>query len=67
VRSIASGPTAAFAAAKDILRHFETGGVPEAVAHTTTIAARLFDTADLQHGMESFLRDGPGHAVFTGR
>jgi len=67
VRSIASGPTAAFAAAKDILRHFEAGGVPEAVAHTTTIAARLFDTADLQHGMESFLRDGPGHAVFTGR
>jgi enoyl-CoA hydratase/carnithine racemase len=67
VRSIATGPTAAFAAAKDILRHFEAGGVPEAVAHTTTIAARLFETADLQHGMESFLRDGPGHATFVGR
>jgi enoyl-CoA hydratase/carnithine racemase len=67
VRSIATGPTAAFAAAKDILRHFETGGVPEANAHTTAIASRLFATADLQHGMESFLRDGPGHATFTGR
>jgi enoyl-CoA hydratase/carnithine racemase len=67
VRSIATGPTAAFAAAKDILRHFETGGVPKANAHTTAIASRLFATADLQHGMESFLRDGPGHATFTGR
>jgi enoyl-CoA hydratase/carnithine racemase len=67
VRSIAVGPTKAFAAAKDILRHFEAGGVPEAGAHTTAIAAELFDTADLQGGMESFLRDGPGRATFEGR
>ena len=66
VRSIATGPTQAFAAAKDILRHFEAGGVPEANAHTTAIASRLFGTTDLQHGMESFLRDGPGHATFVG-
>jgi enoyl-CoA hydratase/carnithine racemase len=67
VRSIAVGPTKAFGAAKDILRHFEAGGVPEANAHTTAIAAELFDTVDLQGGMESFLRDGPGHATFSGR
>jgi len=67
VRSIAIGPTAAFAAAKDVLRHFEAGGVPEAIAHTTAIASELFDTDDLQRGMESFLRDGPGKATFTGR
>jgi enoyl-CoA hydratase/carnithine racemase len=67
VRSIAIGPTKAFAAAKDILRHYETGGVPRANAHTTAIAAELFDTDDLQGGMESFLRDGPGHATFSGR
>jgi enoyl-CoA hydratase/carnithine racemase len=67
VRSIAIGPTKAFAAAKDILRHYETGGVPQANAHTTAIAAELFDTDDLQGGMESFLRDGPGHATFSGR
>jgi len=67
VRSIAVGPTAAFAAAKDVLRHFEAGGVPEAIAHTTAIASELFDTDDLQRGMESFLRDGPGKATFTGR
>jgi len=67
VRQIASGPTKAFGAAKQILRHFETGGVPEANAHTTSIASELFDTADLQNGMVSFLQDGPGKAEFSGR
>ncbi|AXT86413.1 enoyl-CoA hydratase [Aeromicrobium sp. A1-2] len=67
VEHIAVGPTQAFAAAKEILRHFEAGGVPEAIARTTGIAAELFDTDDLQHGMESFLQDGPGKATFTGR
>ncbi len=63
----ADGPTKAFGAAKQILRHFESGGVAEATARTTQIAAELFDTDDLQHGMESFLRDGPGRATFQGR
>ena len=67
VRSIAVGPTKAFGAAKDILRHFEAGGVPQAVEHTTAIASELFDTDDLQHGMASFLTDGPGKATFAGR
>ena len=67
VGHLASGPTQAFGAAKDILRHFEAGGVPQANAHVTAIAAALFDTQDLQDGMESFLRDGPGKATFTGR
>jgi enoyl-CoA hydratase/carnithine racemase len=67
VTSIATGPTKAFGAAKDILRHFEAGGVPEANAHTTAIAAELFDTDDLQRGMESFLTEGPGNATFSGR
>lgn len=66
-RTIATGPTRAFGAAKQILRHFEAGGVPEANAHTTAIASELFDTDDLQQGMESFLRDGPGRATFSGR
>jgi enoyl-CoA hydratase/carnithine racemase len=67
VRSIAVGPTQAFGAAKQILRHFEAGGVPQAVEHTTAIASELFDTVDLQHGMQSFLTDGPGKATFEGR
>jgi len=66
VGHLATGPTKAFGAAKDILRHFEAGGVPQANAHVTSIAAELFDTQDLQDGMESFLRDGPGKATFTG-
>ncbi|EFQ84587.1 enoyl-CoA hydratase/isomerase family protein [Aeromicrobium marinum DSM 15272] len=64
---LAAGPTRAFDAAKQILRHYEAGGVPEAIARTTAIASDLFDTEDLQHGMASFLADGPGHATFTGR
>lgn len=66
VRQIAAGPTQAFGAAKQILRHFEAGGVPEANAHTTAIASELFDTQDLQEGMKSFLEEGPGKATFTG-
>jgi len=67
VRQIAVGPTRAFGAAKQILAQFEAGGVPQAIEHTTRIAAELFDTEDLQHGMESFLADGPGKATFQGR
>ena len=64
---LAAGPTRAFGAAKQILREFEAGGVPGSVARTTAIAADLFDTEDLQHGMASFLADGPGNATFVGR
>ncbi|KQY55899.1 enoyl-CoA hydratase [Aeromicrobium sp. Root495] len=67
VKHVAVGPTKAFGAAKQILRHYESGGVPEAVEHTTAIAAALFRTDDLQGGMESFLTNGPGKATFSGR
>lgn len=67
VRQVAVGPTEAFGAAKRILREYEGGGVPAANAATTTIASALFGTDDLQHGMASFLEEGPGHATFTGR
>ena len=67
VHQVASGPTVAFGAAKQILRHLESGGLREALDHTTAIASELFDTEDLQRGMESFLADGPGKATFGGR
>ncbi len=67
VHHVADGPTRAFGAAKQILRHLEAGGLQSALDHTTSIASDLFDTDDLQHGMASFLADGPGHATFTGR
>lgn len=66
-RHLAVGPTRAFGAAKQILRHYESGGVAESLEHTTTIASELFDTEDLQHGMVSFLENGPGKATFSGR
>ena len=65
--ALAVGPTQAHAATKQVLAHFEHGGVPEADAHVTTIAAALFDTEDLPRAVHSFLTDGPGKATFTGR
>lgn len=65
--NLAKGPTRAHAATKQILAHFEHGGVPEANEHVTTIAAALFDTEDLRNAVRSFLDDGPGKATFTGR
>jgi hypothetical protein len=48
-------------------RTLADGGVPTANAHVTFVAAELFHTEDLQHGMASFLKDGPGKSAFTGR
>ena len=64
--TLAAGPTRAHAATKQVLAHFEHGGVPEANAHVTTIAAALFETEDLPNAVRSFLVDGPGKATFTG-
>ena len=66
VHQVAAGPTVAFGAAKQILRRLESTGLRDALEHTTAIASELFDTDDLQRGMESFLADGPGKATFTG-
>jgi enoyl-CoA hydratase/carnithine racemase len=67
VQQVAAGPTVAFGAAKQILRHLESGGLCEALDHTTAIASELFDTDDLKRGIDSFLADGPGQATFSGR
>ncbi|WP_424186143.1 enoyl-CoA hydratase/isomerase family protein [Actinokineospora sp. G85] len=64
---LAQGPTLAHGATKRVLRHFESGGVPEANRHVTALAADLFDTEDLRGGVASFLADGPGKATFSGR
>jgi enoyl-CoA hydratase/carnithine racemase len=64
---LAEGPTRAHAATKRVLDHFSAGGVPEANAHITAIAASLFETEDLRNAVKSFLADGPGKATFSGR
>ncbi|RKT53977.1 enoyl-CoA hydratase/isomerase family protein [Saccharothrix australiensis] len=66
-QGLAAGPTLAHAATKQVLAHYERGGVAEASEHVTSIAADLFDTEDLQGGVRSFLADGPGRAAFSGR
>lgn len=65
--NLAAGPTLAHAATKKVVAHFESGGVPEANAHITAIAADLFTSEDLRGAVRSFLADGPGKATFTGR
>ncbi|MGC1211976.1 MAG: enoyl-CoA hydratase/isomerase family protein [Micromonospora sp.] len=64
---LAAGPTRAHAATKQVLGHFERGGVAEANRHVTQIAADLYRSEDLRHAVRSFLADGPGKAQFTGR
>lgn len=64
---LASGPTAAHAATKQVLAALRRGGVAEADAELPALAGALFDTADLHVGVASFLERGPGHAAFTGR
>ncbi len=64
---LAVGPTQAHAATKQVLAHFEHGGVAEADAQVTTIASALFETQDLPRAVHSFLTDGPGMATFLGR
>jgi enoyl-CoA hydratase/carnithine racemase len=64
---LAAGPTRAHAATKEVLDHFERGGVPQANTHITSIAAELYRTEDLRAAVRSFLTCGPGKATFTGR
>ena len=65
--SLADGPTRAHAATKRMVRRYLEGGVDAADADTGRIAGALFETADLQNAVRSFLADGPGKASFEGR
>ena len=64
---LASGPTKAHGATKEILRGFRRGGVEEADRATAEAAGGLFETEDLQNAVKSFLEEGPGKATFEGR
>jgi enoyl-CoA hydratase/carnithine racemase len=66
-RRLAAGPTRAFAVVKELARTFTTGGIAGADALLTDAAVGLFDTEDARGGIQSFLKSGAGHAVFTGR
>jgi enoyl-CoA hydratase len=66
-RRLAAGPTLAHAATKSIVRAYLEDGVRGADARTGAIGAPLFETADLQGAVDSFLAEGPGKASFEGR
>ncbi|MQA75010.1 MAG: enoyl-CoA hydratase/isomerase family protein [Solirubrobacterales bacterium] len=64
---LATGPTRAHAATKDIVRAFCEGGVDRADQLTPGQFSGLFATEDLQAAVRSFLAEGPGKATFEGR
>jgi enoyl-CoA hydratase len=63
---LAAGPTRAHAVTKDIVRSFLGGGSVGADAMVPDAVGALYETRDLKSAVESFLRDGPGHATFRG-
>jgi enoyl-CoA hydratase len=67
VQSLATGPTRAHAATKRVLHAWRSGGV--AAAHRVTHAEgpAVMLSQDLQDGVASLRRYGPGHATFNNR
>jgi enoyl-CoA hydratase/carnithine racemase len=64
---LANGPTRAHAATKQLIRTQLAGGTRAADEATPLLSGALFDTADLQNAVASFLEHGPGRATYTGR
>lgn len=64
---LAEGPTKAHAATKQIIRMQVAGGARAADDITPQVSGELFATEDLQHGVQSFLANGPGKATYQGR
>jgi enoyl-CoA hydratase len=63
---LATGPTRAHSATKDVLRAYGEGGMQAANDAVPAIAGGLFDTADLRNALRTFLAEGPGRATFRG-
>jgi enoyl-CoA hydratase/carnithine racemase len=66
-RDLASGPTRAHAATKQVIRDYLEGGIELANDRVAKVAGALFDTDDLRGAVASFLDEGPGKATFKGR
>jgi enoyl-CoA hydratase len=62
---LANGPTLAHRATKRILRAWRSGGVAAADQMTLSEGPRVILSNDLQNGVESLQRSGPGHATFA--
>jgi enoyl-CoA hydratase/carnithine racemase len=66
-RDLAAGPTRAHTMTKRIVRAYVDRGMEYADEVTPGVFGELFATEDLQNGVESFLREGPGNATFRGK
>jgi enoyl-CoA hydratase/carnithine racemase len=64
---LATGPTLAHAATKQVIRDYLEGGVELANQRVGRVAGDLFATEDLQNAVQTFLDQGPGKANFNGR
>lgn len=66
-RTFATGPTAAYAAAKKAIDGGLDTDLRSGLDLESELFAALFATDDQRIGMESFVANGPGKAEFTGR
>jgi enoyl-CoA hydratase/carnithine racemase len=66
-RRVAAGPTLAHAATKRLVGTAVRDGVRAADDVTPAVSGSLFGTADLSAAVDSFLREGPGRATYSGR
>lgn len=64
---LAAGPTLAHRATKRILRAWRSGGVHAADQVTQSEGPAVIRSQDLQEGVASLKRSGPGHATFADR
>jgi enoyl-CoA hydratase/carnithine racemase len=72
-RRLAAGPTSAHAMTKRLIRAYRSGGIGQADDLLLDLASRIYDTADMQHGVKVLLDrgvealQGQGHNGFVGR
>jgi enoyl-CoA hydratase/carnithine racemase len=64
---LAAGPTVAHAATKAVVRAQAVHGTRGADERTAELTSHLFETEDCRNAVQSFLREGPGKATFTGK
>ncbi len=66
-RTLAAGPTVAHAATKAVVRAQADHGTRGADQRTAGLTSHLFETQDSRDAVQTFLREGPGKATFTGK
>lgn len=65
-QGLANGPTLAHTTTKRVLHAWRSGGVAAADRVTLAEGPAVMLSQDLQNGIASLRRDGPGHATFSG-